>query len=159
MTLEAAVMSQLLLTKATNQKFTYLEIRRQLTCKYGKKYNAEFKEMDEISWKTVKNGEITSEQYITDLNGMLASYLESKPEFQEERKEFLKHKQPTEKPLEDACKQKILLNKIAKQIGSTPKDKENAKEAIRYHSYLLKFNKERESLSTARKENKFQKKE
>ena len=122
------------------------------------KINSEFRDINQKSWKSLKNSKTTPEQYVTDLNGMLASYLESKAEFQEKTKPFFKHNPTSNKSLEDARKQKISLNKKARTKDATIEDKENAKESIRTHSYLVKLNKSKEELSKAKQEEKAYKK-
>ena len=122
------------------------------------KYNSEFRDINQKSWRSLKKGTTTPEQYITDLNAMLASYLESKPEFQEKNKTFFKHNPPSNKVLEEARKEKIAYNKKAKENGATPEDKAKAKESIRTHSYLSKLNKAKAELSKAKEEDKAYKK-
>ena len=63
----------------------------------------------------------TPEQYVSDLNAMLAIYFESKVEFQKEIKEFFKHAPINEEPLEAMRQEKTNLNKQARKPNhSTP---------------------------------------
>ena len=118
------------------------------------KYNNELKQLNETDWKKMKRGETTPEQFITDLNGTLASFLESKPEFQKETKRFYLHKQTEDKSIEEMRNLKIKLNKKAKEKGATAQEKAEAKESIRMYSYLLKINKENNELKEKKNQEK-----
>ena len=66
------------------------------------RYDYEFFTTIHSSWKSFCKGEVSSAQFATDYNTQLASFLESKHEFQEEVKEFFKHNPPSEKSLKEA---------------------------------------------------------
>ena len=104
------------------------------------KYDKEYSDINKKSWDSLKKGLTTPEQFVTDLNGTLASFLESKPEFIKDHKDFFKHNTNTKDPLEEARKLKIELNKKAKLAGASNEDKINAKESIRMYSHMLKVN-------------------
>ena len=72
----------------------------------------------------------TPEQYISDLNGMLASFLESKAEFQKETKQYYKHNPINSDPLEQMRKEKVSLNKQAKKLNASEAVKEQARQSI-----------------------------
>ena len=115
-----------------------------------KEIDEEFKEISKVSWESFKKGLITPEQYITDVNVSLASFLESKPEFQKETKEFYKHDPTKSKAIIDKAKtEKIMLNKKAREPAATLEDKAKAKQAIRMYSHVLKVHKEREQTKLA----------
>ena len=44
-------------------------------------FNKEFSDNNKSSWTALKKSQLTPEQYVSDLNGMLASFLLSKKEF------------------------------------------------------------------------------
>ena len=102
----------------------------------------------------MKKGQLTPEQYVTDLNGMLASFLESKAEFQKETKEFFTHNPPKEKKLEEMRKLKVELNKKAKSKDATNEDKANARQSNRAYSHLKKVNKEQEEVAEKKRQEK-----
>ena len=85
----------------------------------------------------------TPEQYVSDLNAMLASYLLSKVEFQKQTEEYFKHKTINEEPLEAMRQEKVKLNKEAKKPGATEEVKEQARQSIRLHSHMIKVHKEK----------------
>ena len=85
----------------------------------------------------------TPEQYVSDLNAMLASYLESKVEFQKEIKEFFKHAPINEEPLEAMRQEKTNLNKQARKPNATEAVKEQARQSIRMYSHMIKVHKEK----------------
>ena len=58
------------------------------------KYDQEFSSNIHSSWKEFTKGEVSPAQFATNYNAMLASFLESKVEFQEDVKEFFKHNPP-----------------------------------------------------------------
>ena len=118
------------------------------------KYDREYRDMSQNSWDCLRKGLITPEQFVTDLNGTLASFLESKEEFIKDHKEFFKHNPKGPDPLEEVRKLKIELNKKAKLANSTEQDRINAKESIRMHSHMLKISKERHEATQAREEDK-----
>ena len=68
------------------------------------------------------------EQFVSNLNSTLASFLESKDDFQEESKHFFQHSKPNKEYLEKLRLLKIKLNKKAKLLNSTEEDKALAKE-------------------------------
>ena len=113
--------------------------------------NKEFCDINKSSWSALRNCELTPEQYVSDLNGMLASFLLSKKEFNEKTKQFFKHAKSSDN-IEDARVLKIELNKEAKKKTATTEVKVKAKEAIRFHSHLLKINKEKEKAARANSE-------
>ena len=88
-------------------------------------------------------GMLTPEQYVSDLNAMFASYLESKAEFCKDTREYFKHNPTNEEPLENIRKEKVRLNKKAKKQGATEAAKEIARQSIRMHSHRLKVHKEK----------------
>ena len=116
------------------------------------KYDKEYSDINKKSWDSLKKGLTTPEQFVTDLNGTLASFLESKPEFIKDHKDFFKHNTNTKDPLEEARKLKIELNKKAKLAGASNEDKINAKESIRMYSHMLKVNKENLEVKKAKEE-------
>ena len=118
------------------------------------KYNTEFSEINKESWATFKKGMSTPEQYVSDLNAMLASYLESKVEFQKETREFFKHAPINEEPLEAMRKEKINLNKQAKKPNATEAVKEQARHSIRMYSHMIKVHKEKKEASLKREQDK-----
>ena len=124
----------------------------KLQTEVWKKYNTEFREINQSDWNKLKKGHITPEQYITDINVSLASYLQSKPDFLKERKDFFKHKNNSVDQVEKMRRQKVALNKKAKQPGATEEDKEKAREAIRMHNYVMKVHKEKNKTNTTKKE-------
>ena len=90
----------------------------------------------------IKKGMTTPEQYVSDLNAMLASYLVSKVEFQKQTKEYFKHNTINEEPLETMRQEKVKLNKEAKKPSATDAVKEQAKQSIQLHSHMIKVHKE-----------------
>ena len=116
------------------------------------KYDNEYHVINQKAWDNFRKGFTTPEQFVSDLNGTLASFLESKEEFVKVHKEFFKHTQKNHDPLEDARKLKIELNKKAKLPSATKEDKVNAKEAIRIYSHALKVNKERQEVMKEKEE-------
>ena len=118
------------------------------------KYDREYSDINQKSWNCLKKGLTTPEQFVTDLNGTLASFLKTKPEFIKSHKEFFEHTTKDKDPLEEARKLKIDLNKIAKLPDATDEDKTNARESIRMYSYMLKVNKEKVEATKAREEDK-----
>ena len=85
---------------------------------------------------------------------MLASSLESKPEFQEEVKEFFRHKPPTADNLENARKMKNLLRKKATKKDATDEDKAKANQALRNYNYLLNLERTKDAAKKAKNEKK-----
>ena len=118
------------------------------------KYDKEFSDINKVSWECLRKGKMTPEQFVSDLNGSLASFLESKTEFQKESKQFFEHKPRSRETVETMRKLKIELNKKSKRPGATEEDKIKAKESIRTYSHLLKINKEKEKFSLEKKEEK-----
>ena len=90
-------------------------------------YDKEFSEISKTSCDSFNKGKTTPEQYVTDLNGMLASFIISKPEFQKETREYFSHKPPSKDSVEEARNLKIALNKKAKLPDATEEDIEIAK--------------------------------
>ena len=119
-----------------------------------KMYDSEFNNSNLDSWTKLKKGEITVDKFIDKLNTDLASFLESKEEFQYEVKEFFKHKAPKNNPLEEMKKEKIKLNKKAKAPNATPEDRSEASKAVRLYNHLLKLAKEKASVKLAKREEK-----
>ena len=119
-----------------------------------KKYDNEFKEINQQSWTSLKNDELTPEQYVTDLNGMLASFLVSKPEFQKESKMYFNHNKPNENNVEEMRKLKIELNKKAKEKNATKEVKAQARQANRAFSHIKKVNKEKQEVIEKKKQEK-----
>ena len=78
---------------------------------------------------------------------MLASFLESKPEFQTHTKEYFKHNPINDKPLEEMRQLKVNLNKEAKKQDATDAVKEQARQSIRTYSHMLKVHKEKKEAS------------
>ena len=122
------------------------------------RYDYEFFTTIHESWKSFCKGEVSSAQFATDYNTRLASFLESKPEFQEEVKEFFKHNPPSNKTLENARKLKNNLRKKAKRKDATLEDKAKANQALRHYNYLLKIQKQKDDLTIERKQEKAYKK-
>ena len=87
------------------------------------RYDHEFFGNVHPSWTSFTKGELSPAQFATDYNAMLASFLESKTEFQEEVKEFFRCNPPTSDNLDEARKLKNLLRKtlrkkmLQKRIG------------------------------------------
>ena len=115
-------------------------------------YNTEFITICKDSWSSFKKGILCPEQYISNLNAILASFLELKPEFQKHTKEYFKHNPINDKPLEEMRHLKVNLNKEAKNQDATDAVKEQAKQSIRTYSHRLKVHKEKKEASC--KENK-----
>ena len=103
-------------------------------------YNNEFRDITENTWKELTQGKTTPEQFATDFNAMLASFLNSKPEFQKEVRTYFKHKPPSGKsPLEEAKEIKKNFMKKAKSPEATEEDRGQASQAIRNYDYQLKL--------------------
>ena len=119
-----------------------------------KKYDVEFSDLNEETWSKLRKGELSANEYIEQLNTALASFLESKEEFQQEVKEFFKHKTSKSNPLEEMKKKKIELNKKAKTPNATAEDRSNASQAIRTYNHMQKISKEKEHVKLAKKEEK-----
>ena len=83
--------------------------------------------------------------FITNLNTTLATFLQSKPEFQLAVKKFYKHSKSTNNTLEDLRQRKNDLNKKAKHINATSEDKLEASETIKLYNHVLKLEKEKEA--------------
>jgi hypothetical protein len=90
------------------------------------------------AWKDFTAGLTNPEQFATDYNAMLANFLESKPEFQEEAKEYFRHNPPSSNSLEQARKLKNSLRKRAKKQNTTDEDRAAANQALRHYNFLLK---------------------
>ena len=90
------------------------------------RYDQEFSNNIYSSWKSFTKGESSPAQFATEYNSMLASFLESKVEFQEETREFFKHNPPSNENLENAKKLKNNLRKQAKKKDATEEDKAKA---------------------------------
>ena len=118
------------------------------------KYDMEFNDISKMSWEALRKGKTTPEQFVSDINGSLASFLESKPEFQKESKQFFDHKPSNTEKLETMRKLKIYLNKKSKLPGATETDKINARESVITYSHILRINREKEKLNLAIKEEK-----
>ena len=93
------------------------------------RYDQEFSTNIHFSWKS-----FTKVEFATDYNSMLASFLESKTEFQEEAKEFFKHDPPSSDNIDQARKIKNLLRKKAKKKEATDEDKAKANQALRNYN-------------------------
>ena len=102
------------------------------------KYDKEFESINETEWNRLKKGKVTPEQFVSNLNSSLASFLESKEEFQEESKNFFQHNKPNKDYLEKIRLLKINLNKESKLPNATEEDIALAKEAVRTHRHVLK---------------------
>ena len=118
------------------------------------KYNKEFSEMNKAEWTEFTRGQSTPEEYVSNINVMLAGFLLSKVEFQKHTAKFFKHNPINEDPLEDMRKHKIHLNKEAKKKDATNEIKEQAKQSIRVYSHMLKLHKEKKMSALAREEDK-----
>ena len=70
------------------------------------KYDNEYHVINQKAWDNFRKGFTTPEQFLSDLNGTFASFLESKDKFVKAHKEFFKHTQKKHDPLEDARKLK-----------------------------------------------------
>ena len=105
------------------------------------RYDQEFSNEIYSSWKSFTKGETSPAQFATDYNSMLASFLESKIEFQEESKEYFKHNSPSKDNLENAKKLKNHLRKQAKKKDATNEDRARANQALRNYNYILKLQK------------------
>ena len=68
-------------------------------CTWGK-YDKEYSDINLKLWDSFRKGVTTPEQFITDLNGTLASLLQSKDEFTKFHKEFFKHNPQGQDPVE-----------------------------------------------------------
>ena len=119
-----------------------------------RKYDLEFSEINSASWANLRNSDINVETYVEELNENLANFLVSKPEFQYEVKEFFKHKSPKTNPLEEMKTKKKELNKKAKQQDATPQDRSEANQAVRMYNYLKKIDREKKTVSQAKKDEK-----
>ena len=64
------------------------------------KYDKEFENTIEKEWNSFKKGKIMPEQFVSNLNSTLASFLESKEDFKEESKYFFQHNKPNKEYLE-----------------------------------------------------------
>ena len=117
-------------------------------------FNTEVSTLNKESWYTFKKGITTPEQYISDLNGMLASFLESNAEFQKEAKQYYKHNPINSDPLEQMRKEKYSLNKQAKKPNASETIKEQARQSIRAYSHMLKVHKEKKEESLKRQQDK-----
>ena len=118
------------------------------------KHDKEFESINEGAWNTFKKGRTTPEQFISDINSSLASYLEAQEDFQKETKPFFQHSKPNKDHLEELRRLKIKLNKESKLTSAKEKDVALARQAVRTYSHALKVNKEKEKLSVAREEEK-----
>ena len=118
------------------------------------KYDKEFENSNQDSWNNFKTGKVTPEQFVSDINSALESFLITKKDFQKESKDFFEHTPQKENQVEKMRKIKIDLNKKAKLANATKDDIAQAKEAVRAYSHILKVNKEKEKLSLQRQEEK-----
>ena len=91
-----------------------------------KKYNKEFSDISKDAWNLFKKSQSTPEQFVTDINVMLASFLETKPEFQRVTREFCHHKPMNEEPVEEIRKRKVTMNKEARKINASEETKVEA---------------------------------
>ena len=123
------------------------------------KIDSEFMQLDQNSWDRLKNKIVEPEQYIEELNTMLAGFLESKDEFKFKTKQFFKHVQTNTDSLDEIKEQKNELNKRAKQKDATEEDKFAAREANRFYNYLLKLKKEKDRTRLAIEQEKSYKKD
>ena len=117
-------------------------------------YNNEFSDINKMSWKSLKEGSIKPEDFVTDLSSSLADFLKSKPEFQKETRDYFKHKLPSKNPLVEARNNKIKLNKTARKPNATEAEKQEALEAVRLHNYLLKLEKDKEIMRLTKEQEK-----
>ena len=120
--------------------------------------NKEFSELDKEKWTDFSRGHSTPEEYVENMNVMLADFLKNKAEFQRHTKEFFKHNPINDEPLEEMRMLKRKLNKEAKKPNAPVEIKEQAKESIRAYSHMLKIHKEKKKYSIAREEDKCYKK-
>ena len=118
------------------------------------KINSELCEMNKEEWTNLSRGHTTPEVYVDNLNVMLANFLKSKVEFQRNTKEFFKHNPINEDPLEEMRKLKMKLNKDAKKPNAPQELKEQARQAIRTYSHMIKIHKEKKRASLAREQDK-----
>ena len=70
------------------------------------KYDKEFDNINQNSWKDLRTRKVTPEKFVSDLNIVLANFLESKVEFQKECKDFYQHKAVKDNTLENMRKLK-----------------------------------------------------
>ena len=115
--------------------------------------------VNQNSWNMLKNKIVEPEQYIEELNIMLAKFLESKDEFKYETKEYFKHLKKSTESLDEIKDQKNELNKKAKQKDATEEDKLAAREANRFYNYLLKLKEEKDRTRLAIEQEKAYKKD
>jgi hypothetical protein len=117
--------------------------------------NSEFSELNERSWNDFTHNKTTPEQFATDFNGMLSSFLLSKPEFKRKVNDFYKHKvSKNESPLENAKNMKKTLIKKAKSPEATNEDRAEAAQALRNYDYLLKIKLETDKENKKKEEEK-----
>ena len=117
--------------------------------------NSEFAELNEPSWKDFTNSKTTPEQFATDFNAMLSSFLLSKPEFKRKVNNYFKHKESkNDSPLEKAKDMKKTLAKKAKSPGATNIDRVQAAQALQHYDYMLKIKLETDEENKKREEDK-----
>ena len=106
--------------------------------------DTEFTNLNKESWNKFRTRKEEPEDFIKDLNTTLAEFLQTKPEFQHETKEFFKKCDKKSDNIEDMRKKKNILNKKAKERDATDEDKQKACEAVRMYNYMSKLQKERD---------------
>ena len=74
----------------------------------------------------IKKSQSTPELFMIDKNVMLASFLETIPEFKRDAREFCHHKPMNEEPVEEIRKWKVTMNKEARKINASEETKVEA---------------------------------
>ena len=123
------------------------------------KFDTEFMKLNQSSWDRPKSKIVEPEQYIEELNTMLAGFLQSKDEFKYETKEYFKHSKTNTDTLDEMKEKKNMLNKKAKHKDATDEDKLAARESIRLYDYLLKLKTEKDRTKLAIEQEKAYKKD
>ena len=117
---------------------------KALTKEAWEEINEEFSHINQASWDKLRSKEENPDVFIANLNTTLATFLQSKPEFQHEVKQFYKHAKSNKDTLEGLRQKKNQLNKKAKHTDSTDEDKIEALETLRLYNHMLKLDKERD---------------
>ena len=99
---------------------------------------------------------ITTENAMNIYGEFLEEFLASKPEFQEEVKDFYKHAAP--KTLAEAKKAKNCLRKKAMAKDATDDERTRFKQALKIYNFLLKKEKEKTEAGKIRKQEEMYKK-
>ena len=97
--------------------------------------NKELSDINQASLTALKKCLLTPEQYVSDLNGMLVSFLLSKNEFKVTSNQFFKQKENVN-TIKEARVLKVKLDKNGKRKESTLEEKIRAKESIRLHNHI-----------------------